>query len=197
MSVEEKTNDKEAKKTGVFFNNKVSLFRKFFSKFKKGYKRRVLLVAGAVLVLVILVIVVLALVFLLNKNEAVKTKTPETSTLPQTAENIRDDAVSKALSEDNPKSAIEIYQKSIDSYNNNEKKSMAYIQRAAELYSYYGDKYKDQILADAYKAEEIYPSPQSATFIYQMETKFGNIAVAEKYSAIIDERTKINPEVGS
>ena len=114
----------------------------------------------------------------------------------QSAENIRENTARRALEKNDSKSAIEIYQKSIDSYSNKSKKAEVYIARAGMLYLYCPTDCKDQILADSYKAEEISPSAQSATNIFIMETNYGNTAAVEKYSAIMKSRSNIKSDAG-
>lgn len=111
-----------------------------------------------------------------------------------TEKNAKENTANEYLVNNNPDSAIKVFQQSIDVSKSNEEKADSLIRRAALLYDYDPVEYKDQIIADAYKAEELYPTPRSATFIYDMESRYGNKEKADKYLAIIYERTKNDSE---
>lgn len=87
---------------------------------------------------------------------------------------------------------IEVTNRQIESTDDLEVKSVIYASRAGVL-SGFGDedgnnRYAAQILADAYSAEEYYPTGQTAYLIYLYELTYGNSAVAEKYLKIVEER---------
>ena len=58
-----------------------------------------------------------------------------------------------------------------------------------------GANYSEKILEYAYKAEELYPSAQSAYLIYSFENKFGNKEVADEFLNIAKERGYVETNV--
>ena len=86
---------------------------------------------------------------------------------------------------------IEEMRKKIEKAETKEEEAQLYMERAEELYgrqaSEEGD-YKKQILADAYKAEELAPSAETAFFISVVESDFGNEEKAAKYEELAGKR---------
>ena len=80
----------------------------------------------------------------------------------------------------------------IESASDNETKSTIYSYRAAALYSFDVEsesaEYGDQILSDAYNAEEYYPTDKTAYLVYFYEQIYGDPVVAEEYLNIAKER---------
>ena len=146
-----------------------------------------------VAVAVFVILGVLAWLFLLGPKDQTdddQSSLPVSTSLPaQTQENINTETANSYLVKKDPESAIAVYQKVIDSATSSEAKADAYLARASMLYSYDSAAYKEQILQDSYAAEKINPSAKTATFIYDMETRFGDLVAAEKYLTIIKERT--------
>lgn len=56
------------------------------------------------------------------------------------------------------------------------------------LQSEYGDDFRDQIIADAQKAEELHPSFETARALWSISSYFGDTEAAEKYLKIMQER---------
>jgi len=166
-------------------NNK---FEKSISKLKKLFLQKNWQVICVMVVVLLILGAVGGWIYISNQ------KSSDSSI--QSPENIRENTARRALEKNNSKSAIEIYQKSIDSYSNKSKKAEVYIARAGMLYLYCPADCKAQILADSYKAEEIYPSAQSATNIFIIETNYGNTTAVEKYSAIMKSRSNIKSDAG-
>lgn len=72
-----------------------------------------------------------------------------------------------------------------------EEKAAIYLDRAGELYRRQQideDNYTEEILSDAYKAEEIASSADTAYAIYYYEKRLGSSEVADKYLEIAKER---------
>ena len=100
----------------------------------------------------------------------------------------------RAVGSGDIKTAIELYQKDIDSSSDNKAKADMYITRA-ELLANYATGQESQVLADAYAAEAVAPSVNTALTISGYEGSFGNAAAAEKYHAIAMDRRKDDPPV--
>lgn len=79
----------------------------------------------------------------------------------------------------------------IENAKSNEEKADLYLERAADLYNMQmneeGD-FAEMILSDARKAEELFPTIQSALDLYTYESEFGNPDEANKYYNLAVER---------
>jgi hypothetical protein len=158
--------------------------------------KKLLIFAGLIIVACIIAVVTIIILSKLGENTTSDNTTSSSSVPVRTEENVRDDAARTYLINGDPESAIATYQKSIESYSSKEDKAKAYIEMASMLYQFYASEYKNQILADAYEAEEVFPTAYTATFIYDIETKYGNTVAADKYQALIIERTKNDNQEG-
>ena len=102
-----------------------------------------------------------------------------------------------------PKSSLEEYMNETNEQLNNaatnEEKAIIYTDRAAELLDRHLDgegDYSEQILADAYKAEELDPSGDTAYAIYMYERELGSKKKANEYLKIAEERGHVAGGMG-
>lgn len=153
--------------------------------------KKTLLLLGTLLVIICLTVAYFFITKIgtSSKNKGDEVALSQDNSKP-TAQSIRESTANDFFKNNDPKSAISVLDEGITSTTDKQEQSIQYIRMAVILYDYDSVGYKDQILAAAYKAEEIYPSARSATLISDIETRYGNEVAAKKYLEILDERTK-------
>lgn len=89
---------------------------------------------------------------------------------------------------------IAVTNEQLDRTSDVQEKADIYAMRAGVLYNMSDNgQYTQQILSDAYTAEELKPSGNTAYLIYYYEHEFGNDVVAEEYLKIAEERGEMIP----
>lgn len=146
---------------------------------------------GAALLLIVVICAVAVVVTTMSKNDSVDVGVEE----PEYGGVL--DSWGEYVANKDMEGLVELTNKQLDATSDAETKAVIYSARAGALYSFDveegSDKYKDQILSDAYKAEETYPTSDTAYLIYMYEQAYGNTAVAEEYLKIAEERGMTMP----
>lgn len=92
---------------------------------------------------------------------------------------------------DNIKPYVEAADRALEGATNNDVKAKIYSMRAGVIFNYNGidkENYYEQMLSDAYSAEEIKHSAESAYMIYVCETRVGNDEKSRVFFEIAKER---------
>lgn len=101
------------------------------------------------------------------------------------------DYLAEYIGSEDPNTFIEATDRALVAATNDSVKADIYLMRAGTLYNYSigkDDEYLDQMLADAYKAESLNPTAQSAYNVSVYESMAGNEAKSEEYLKIAKER---------
>jgi|GEM_PF-7065051 len=108
-----------------------------------------------------------------------------------TQDNKDEDAAREALDEGDSKQFVELYDAIIARHNDDPEASAYYYnQRAAELVVLDAALYKDQIIADVTKANELKQSPTGSLTLVELYSKLGNQAEADKWQRVANEQLK-------
>ncbi|MBR1795830.1 hypothetical protein IJ765_01025 [Candidatus Saccharibacteria bacterium] len=168
-----------------------------YELFMNKHKKEVA-IGGVILVAVILTIIMLSVSSTQRAVEQAKetetTEYVEEVTNHRTVEEIRE-SINPIFKEQGALMAIQEYEDQIYDAKTDEEKAMLYSERAKALHEWLiatGENYHTLILEDAYKAEKLNPTWETAYDIYRYETLFGSTEKAAEYAALAKER---NPKL--
>lgn len=148
-------------------------------KRQKGSSKRSLLILLSVLSFVICAIVV-GIVVVINNNKFIINTPEEASTY-----------LADYMEADNPDGFIEAGDRALAVATNDDVKAYIYLMRSSMLFNYNinsDNQYLEQMLSDAYSAENLSPTAQSAYRISVCEEVSGNKEKAEEYLNIAKDR---------
>ncbi len=94
------------------------------------------------------------------------------------------------LAETNPEKSIKMFEKLIQETDDNEQKAILHIRRSSALREIDSDKYLEQIMTDAYEAENLYPTITTAEYIAEIEHEYGSETKAKEYEEKASERER-------
>ena len=146
---------------------------------RKGSGNRGLVVLLSVLCFVICGLIA-GIIVVINNNRLVL-NTPEEASAYLTNFGNADDI----------KPYVEAADRALEAATNNDVKAKIYSMRAGVIFNYNGtdkESYYEQMLSDAYNAEEIKHSAESAYMIYVCETRVGNDEKSRVFFEIAKER---------
>lgn len=146
---------------------------------------------GAALLLIVAICVVAIVATTMSKNDSVDVGVEE----PEYGDVF--DSWGEYVANKDMEGLIELTNKQLEATDDVETKAVIYASRAGMLYDFDveegASRYKDQVLFDVYKAEEFYPTGDTAYLIYVYEQAYGNDTVAEEYLKIAEERGEAIP----
>ena len=168
-----------------------------YELFMNKHKKEVMI--GAVILVAVIITVIMLSVSSTQRaveqaKEAETTAYVEEATSHRTSEEIRE-TINPIFKEQGAIMAIQEYEDQIYDAKTNEEKALLHSERAKALYEWLiatGENYHTLILEDAYKAEKLNPTWETAYDIFRYEAIFGDAETAKEYGAIARER---NPKL--